>query len=165
MKDGKKQVKLRIRRVMIGEVANALIYTLQEHQKRFPLDRTIRKQDLLDQIPGAIDNMRRQQHGCKYVPAIENMEISIADRSFILANWTEIRLTCEGCGYFIIWNPPGEKTGIRLGTIDEYMHQQAELTSVASGFANLHNVRADIIEQFGKHPTDLKVELVVHREK
>jgi len=152
-----KVIRKKIERVKIEESANAVIRLLQ---RAGPY--TVSKKALFQQVPHEIHCGRRKD-GSRYIPTVENREVDIANAQFLRGHWKEIRLTCETYGYFIIWNPPGETSGVRLGTIEEYQQQQGLILSIASGFAEFHNTRADIIEDYGEKGTDIEVK--IHRRK
>lgn len=159
-------IRNRITMIKIEEAANAVIYVLEEHDKRFH-DNTLRKAILLERIPEAISKMRDWKKDGKKIgvsiPAVENHEVDIANAGFVCGHWKDICLLCAEFGYFVIWNPPGEAPGLRLGTIDEYGNQQGLITGITSGFANYHNDRTKIIEQHGCNGTELHVEVSRHK--
>ncbi|HMN11184.1 MAG TPA: hypothetical protein PKD55_02520 [Bellilinea sp.] len=149
--------KERIKRIKVEEAANAVIWILEEHNKRFP-NSTLKKALLLKRIPEAIWKVRSVKGG-KYIPTVDNREVAIASTSFVNNNWTEICYQCAEFGYYVIWNPPGESLGLRLGTLEEYQRQQSQITAIASGIADYHNKRASIITSHGEQGNDLHVEV------
>lgn len=160
----KKEITLRIERVRMIEAADAIINILEEHNKRFP-GGTLKKELVLDRIEDAIGKIRSMKPGGKYIPAVENKQVAIASRSFVSSKWTDICYLCAETGYFIIWNPPDESPGLRLGTLEEYNNQQARILSITSGIARYHNHRAGIIEDHGMTGTDLSVAVLRHKGK
>jgi hypothetical protein len=152
-----KEIRAEIRQVKLEEAADALITILEDHAERWS-NTTVPKKNVISAIPDVIEQMRCNNGVCE-IPAIENREVAIANESFCRSNWGEIRRLCSEYGYFIIWNPPGERVGIRLGTIEEFQRQQGHIVGIAQGFADFHNERSDIIEDHGEEATQLRVRI------
>lgn len=152
----------RIEVIKLQEAADAVIYVLEEHDKHFQGE-SIKKSIVCDRVPDAIEKMRHKANGCIEIPAVENIEVKVANHSFVLRHWTDICLMCAEYGYYIVWNQGS--LGVRLGSLEEYIAQQPMLLGVTDGFAKYHNRRTKCIEEAGERGADLQVRVVRHQEE
>lgn len=127
--------------IRISESADALIGLLKLWNAQ-PGGRTVLKSDVLKAIPGYIKENVRVNHGIREIPTVNNLAVRLPTAPFLERNWKAIRETACSYGYFIIWNPPSEKPGIRLGTLEEYTEQQETVQQVLLAFMDFHNARA-----------------------
>jgi hypothetical protein len=146
-----------VRRVRIGEAAEALAFLLEKHgaDKK---GRTVKKAWVLQHMEAHIWELRRDK-GYLEVPTVLNTEVKVADERYCRNNWKAIRETAAEMEYFVIWNPKGEPVGIRLGSLEEYQEQQALVMNLTEGFKKFHNQRADIIRGHGQNAGKLDLSL------
>jgi hypothetical protein len=132
---------LRRNEIKIAEAANALIGLLEQLGAK-PGGRTVLREVLIRKIPGYIDEHVRTKNGFKEIPTVNNLAVRLPTPSYLNKNWKAIRETACSYGYFIIWNPPEERPGLRLGTLEEYEYNQNMIQTILIGLMDFYNARA-----------------------
>lgn len=153
----RKSIAKEVKRVRIEEAADALVLLLKV-QGATCKGTTVKKAFIIKNIEHYVHQVRRST-GVMIIPTVLHREVKAANETFCRNNWKAIRETAGQMGYYIIWNPPGENLGIRLGTLEEYQNQQALIMNITASFAKFHNERAETIRDSGEKAGDLQVKL------
>jgi hypothetical protein len=159
-----KEKQEEIRLCKIEECADALIDVLEKlgADKR---GKAVLWKTVIPLIPDQIEENRRKE-GFVDVPCIMNKEVKVAAESFMRnrRNRKEVKMYCESYGYYIVWSMSGEPQGIRLGTLEEYIGQQSQISNVTMKYAEWHNDRAEIIRSKGRNAGVLDLKLKQRRK-
>jgi hypothetical protein len=161
-----KELRAEMKLYQIEECADALIDVL-EAQGATEKGIAIRWKELEALIPEQIQKNRRC-NGVLEIPTLytnngKPREIQVIGEAFVRSqkNRKKIRFYCEEYGFYIIW----ELGGIRLGTLEEYMMQQCQVSLTSQAMIDFHNERAEIIREHGKDADELIVRLKERRAK
>lgn len=147
---------LRRTEIRIEESANALIGILQQWNAK-PGGRTVKREAITHAIPDYIEEVVRIKSGIRTIPTVNNLAVRLPTEAFINKNWKAIRETACSFGYFIIWNPPGEALGLRLGTLEEYTEQQEGIQQLLIAMMDFHNARAITIVRHDGDATAVEI--------
>ena len=157
------------RMIKLEEVASAITDILTERHCDKP-GWVMKKETLFELVPDRVEENRvkgtKNYGSYRYVPVINGRIVPIPGMGFCMGNWRDIKLFAAEYGYYIVSRLKGERSGIRLGNLDEFTCCQDLYVTSAEGMADTYNERAVTIEgQGGDELPEMIVRIRQYRER
>lgn len=127
----------------LGEEEDAEVSVLSLEFMKNP-NNTLKKEKLFEEAEKVV-HRNRHQGGIYTIPTIENMPVKEPTSKSMNSHWSVVKMMAAINGHYIITNPKGGPTGIRLGTLAEFLEQQVIYSVYGAAFIDLLNARAEII--------------------
>lgn len=140
------EIRAEIFQYKLDECMEAAVSVLREMFMKNTKDTTV-KVVLFEKMPKIIHD-NRYEDGIYKMPSVENRDVTEPNYKFIKNNWSKIRLLAAQNGHYIICNPKGA-TGIRLGSLDEFIDGLPVLKAIAIGVVDTHGIIIEIATAAG----------------